>query len=512
MSGVVQKLNALPLHFRAAALGGIAALFAIIKHFRLPRNVRYAKGDFLLGRLRPILKGLFNNTLHDDFAAQHAKLGPTYAMHVAGEGFVHTTDPRNIEHILKTNFSNYPKGSIFQTIMTDLLGKGIFAVDGEGWYKQRKIASKLFTKKIFENHIWKVIDKQSSKVCEVLGDANGKTVCMFSIFNRVALDMIGEIGFSRNINSLENPSLPFLKAFDDAQGVICNRFWTNSGVPLWRIARFFGLAWEKDFPKQLRALHEYSDEIVAELIVKNKTTGGDPSFMGLFMEAAASHGLEFGSDKEFRVYMRDMVLNFLIAGRDTTAQALTWTLFELMQHPEVMEKVLREIQDVVGAKALTMELIKELRYTKAAVDEGLRLHPSVPVDTKVCEKSDVFPDGAIIPAGTLIQYTLYSQGRCTKLWGSDAASFRPERWLERTTPPSSFEYAVFNAGPRECLGKRLAELEMMAVLAKVLPRFDFALAVKPEDICYDNQVTLGCRSGLPAHVKDRQRVPAGAGA
>jgi len=148
--------------------------------------------------------------------------------------------------------------------------------------------------------------------------------------------------------------------------------------------------------------------------------------------------------------------------------------------------------------------LKQLRYTKAVLDEGLRLHPSVPLDGKVTLKSDVWPDGTVVPGGCIVQLAPYSQGRCEALWGSDAGVFRPERWLERKGMPSSFEYVVFLAGPRECLGRRLAEMEMVALLATLVPHFDFSLAAKPEDIRYDIQLTLGCSSGLPLNVRLRK--------
>merc|ERR1711988_1254745 len=96
---------------------------------------------------------------------------------------------------------------------------------------------------------------------------------------------------------------------------------------------------------------------------------------------------------------------------------------------------------------------------------------------------------------------MFSMGRDTEIWGNDADQFRPERWLEMKEVPTSYEYPVFNAGPRECLGKRLAMVEMKACLATVLPHVSFQLAVPSEEIKPDNQLTIGMGCGLPCYVK-----------
>lgn len=483
------------------ALGGTAAVFAVVQYLRLPRNVCYAKGTPFLGYLRPILTGLFSYTLHDDIAALFKSLGMTFAFHILGCPLIATIDPTNLKHMLKDNFSNYVKGKAFSEPFTDLLGDGIFNADGQKWFDQRKIASKMFTKKAFEDHIWTVVRRNTQEVSEILGQADGSSICMFNLLNRFTLDTIGAIGFSKDIGSLKDPSSPFLQSFDYAQSALIKRFWLNNGFPFWRFLRCLGLLWEKDLPEHLKALNEYSEGIVNDLLAKGAGSG-DASFVGLFMTELVGKGLHKQDEEGFRRLMRDMVLNFLIAGRDTTAQAMTWTLFELAQKPRVLECLRSEIASVCGSQELTYEHLKELRYTKAVLDEGLRLHPSVPLDGKIALQKDVLPDGTIVPAGCLVGFMPYAQGRCEALWGSDAHEFRPERWLNRTAP-SSFEYSVFTAGPRECLGRRLAEMEMVAVLATILPRFDLSLAIEPKAVRYDTQLTLGCSTGLPMGVRRR---------
>ena len=96
------------------------------------------------------------------------------------------------------------------------------------------------------------------------------------------------------------------------------------------------------------------------------------------------------------------------------------------------------------------------------------------------------------------------QGRSTEIWGHDAETFRPERWLERAAYPSSFEFSAFHAGNRECLGKRLAVAEMTTFVSTFLRGFDFELAVDASEVRYDVQLTLGCSTGMPVRVTPRK--------
>lgn len=169
----------------------------------------------------------------------------------------------------------------------------------------------------------------------------------------------------------------------------------------------------------------------------------------------------------------------------------------------MLEKAREEVAKTSADAALDYSNVMSLRYVRAILDEGLRLHPSVPFEVKETVAEDTLPDGTKVYAGTMMSFLPYAQGRCEGIWGKDAEIFRPERWLERETAPSSYEFTAFNAGPRECLGKRLAQMEMTFFLAMFIRDFDFSLAVDPSEVRCDNQLTLGCSSGLPMIITAR---------
>lgn len=169
-------------------------------------------------------------------------------------------------------------------------------------------------------------------------------------------------------------------------------------------------------------------------------------------------------------------------------------------NPECEAKARREIRDVCGVRGPAYDDMNRLRYVQAVLSEALRLFPSVPLDAKYTLSDDVLPDGTVVPRGTTVFYNLYGMGRDQAIWGEDAHVFRPERWLEMESPPSNYAYPVFNAGPRECLGRRLAIVEMKTCLAMILPELSFRLAIPADQVMPDAQLTIGMSRGLPCTV------------
>jgi cytochrome P450 len=207
-----------------------------------------------------------------------------------------------------------------------------------------------------------------------------------------------------------------------------------------------------------------------------------------------------GTDKE----LRDIVLNFMIAGRDTTACALSWTMYELTKSPEVQEKVRKEFSSIFTSDAeITYDNVNKLNYCHAVVLEVLRLHPSVPKDVKYAVKADTWPDGTKIPAGATVIYCPYAMGRDKRIW-KDPLSFKPERFLtlheENGTiasinEPSVYTYPVFNAGPRLCLGKPLALMEVKLIIGMLLTNFKVELDGNHEGT-YGSTIVLPMQPGL----------------
>jgi cytochrome P450 len=143
-------------------------------------------------------------------------------------------------------------------------------------------------------------------------------------------------------------------------------------------------------------------------------------------------------------------------------------------------------------------------YVMAVFYETLRLYPPVPFEMKQCEQATIMPDGTFLPKHTILIWCTWAMNRSRLIWGEDADIFRPERWLENgdLVSKSAFEYPVFNGGPRTCLGKKMAEIVAVQVIATLVLKFDFK-AVDSRERISKNSLTLPMEGGLPCYVNTR---------
>lgn len=143
-------------------------------------------------------------------------------------------------------------------------------------------------------------------------------------------------------------------------------------------------------------------------------------------------------------------------------------------------------------------------YLQAALSESLRLYPSVPFEFKEVIENDVFPDGTMIKKGSQVFYSIYSMARMESIWGKDCLEFKPERWLKdgQFVSENQFKYVVFNAGPRLCLGKKFAYMQMKMVAASILLRYEVKV-VEGHKVDPKLTITLYMKHGLLVTIKPR---------
>lgn len=466
------------------------------------------------------------------------------------------TDPANLEHVLKTNFNGYEKGPYFRNALGVLLGHGIFNTDGQEWEDQRKLASHMFSRREFEATIMETFARHAAVLERVLARAaaTGQPLDLQNVFFRFTLDSIGSIAFGEDIASLENADVPFAKAFDAAQAAVEQRFFS----PGWQVTELLD-----GTRASINAAVAVLDEYCAGLIQRRRAAGDFTrrrDLLSRFMSVTEDGAVEYtgegspaavavetdaspaASPKPKPVYkylhsdkfLRDVVLNFMIAGRDTTAQCLSWTVHCLSQNPDVEARMVEELRSVIGmgafgapagasgaasagagagssasgtsAPAATSSLSydtvsKGLKYTQAVLQETLRLYPSVPKDVKQAMGDDTLPDKTFIPAGSLVAYIPHTMGRLPSLWGEDALAYKPDRFLSGAKH-SQFKFIAFNAGRRTCLGQHMALVEASVVLAVLYRRY--RVRVLPgQHITYQESLTLPMKHGIKAVLEPR---------
>uniref|UniRef100_A0A0D9XP45 Cytochrome P450 n=1 Tax=Leersia perrieri TaxID=77586 RepID=A0A0D9XP45_9ORYZ len=439
-----------------------------------------------------------------DWYADLLRRSPTGTVHVHVLGCTVTANPANVEYMLKTRFENFPKGKPFAEILGDLLGGGIFNVDGDAWRHQRKMASLELGSVAVRSYAYKIIAGEvTSRLMPVLADAadSGKVLDLQDVFRRFAFDTICKISFGLDPGCLdkEMPVSELADAFDAASRLSAMRGAAASPL-MWRMKRFLNVGSERELRKAIRIV----DQLAAAMIRERQKLGVGNS-LDLLSRFMASTGAGGEDDDKF---LRDIVVSFLLAGRDTVSSALTTLFMLLSRHGDVAAAMRAEV--AAGGGVTSYEKLKRMHYTHAVLYENMRLFPPVQFDSKFCAAADVLPDGTYVAGGERVMYHPYAMGRMPRIWGADFAAFTPERWLTggpdaSFAPANLYKFPVFQAGLRVCLGKELAITEMKAVAVAVVKAFDI-------EVVGDNGrsggaprfvpgLTASVSGGLPVRVK-----------
>ncbi|ESQ46240.1 hypothetical protein EUTSA_v10000131mg [Eutrema salsugineum] len=440
--------------------------------------------------------------------------GPSFG----GLDMLITVDPANIHHIMSSNFANYPKGSEFKKIF-DVLGDGIFNADSDLWKDLRKSAQSMMSHQEFQRFTLRTSMSKLEKGLVPLLDhvAEKKLVVdLQDVFQRFTFDttFVLATGIDPGCLSIEMPEIEFARALDEAEEALFFRHVKPEMV--WKMQRLIGFG---DELKMKRA-HSTFDRVCSKCIAskRDEVSRGliniDSSSKDLLMSYmdvdTTKYKLLNPSDEKF---LRDMILSFMIAGRDTTGSALTWFFWLLSKNPQATAKIRQEINTKLSPRtndgseidSFNHQELSKLVYLHGALYEALRLYPPVPFQHKSPTKPDVLPSGHRVDASSKIVFCLYSLGRMKTVWGEDAAEFKPERWISesgRSIHVPSFKFLSFNAGPRTCLGKDVAMTQMKTVAVKIIQNYEIKV-VEGHKIEPVPSVILHMKQGLKVMVTKR---------
>lgn len=410
--------------------------------------------------------------------------------------FVITT-PENCEYVLKTNFENYGKGPVWYNNFIHLLGNGIFNTDGPLWYHQRKVAAHMFKQNSFKGFMLNAIKDKCKNLINII-ETKRKTqendiveIDISDYYFRFTLDSIGEIAFGQDLRSLYGENESFMRAFDYCQQYTSALFFLP--LPQFLMNRFTAAG--RKYMRCIQVIQDFSSVVVGKAVeeavkeieekklkkqdsgLENDEDAENPQradILSLFLKQGipelqgydARHGNKknkataeeretlrikpVSSDLNYHdlKFLQDTILNFVIAGRDTTAQALSWMTYMLSERKDIQERMLEEVKEIFGdalcndtnaseeekaerSKLITYDNIQKCNYIHCVVLETLRLYPSVPKDGKWSYKKDTLPDGTHIPANSWIIFVPFAMGRNPAIWGKDATRFRPERFAEK---------------------------------------------------------------------------------
>ncbi|XP_022773646.1 cytochrome P450 94B3-like [Durio zibethinus] len=414
-----------------------------------------------------------------------------------------TANSENVEYMLKTNFNNFPKGQPFTEILGDFLGYGIFNVDGELWRLQRKLASHAFSTNSLREFVMSTLEEEVENqllpLLESLAEAS-EVVDLQDLLRRLAFNMICKVSLGVDRCNLDTslPVWPLNKAFDMASEICAKR----GAAPLflvWKVKKWLGVGSEKRLKDAVEEVRAYVEEIIRDKKKKMDESGENCG------EDLLSRLIFAGHDEEV---IRDMTISFIMAGRDTTSAAMTWLFWLLSRNPVIEQELLKEIKNMEES-LLDYVSLKGLKLLKATLCESMRLYPPVAWDSKHALVDDMLPDGTLVQAGDRVTYFPYGMGRMEALWGKDWHEFRPSRWfIEPTCQGGSiknvcpYKFPVFQAGPRVCLGKEMAFIQMKYVVASILRQFEIKPVVSEKPV-FVPLLTAHMAGGLKVVIQKR---------
>jgi cytochrome P450 len=380
--------------------------------------------------------------------------------------------PADVKHVLVTNQENYRKARV-PPVESRIFGQGVLHTEGETHHRQRR----LFLPFFHGNHVTAYTDLITRKTYDLVGRwQDGTTVDIEHEMAYLTLSVIWRLLFGRDAGSEADI---IREAIAVGQSLIKLQYDSllASFTPLWVPTTL-----HRRFNRGFRSMEETIHRSIHE---RRMATHQHDDVLALLLAARDTEGRPLRDEE-----IRDELMTFLLAGHETTANALTWTWFLLSQFRSIRERLAHELNDVLGDRLPTIADVPRLRYTKMVWEESLRLYPPAwSLHTRVAQAEDQLPSGARLPSGAWIfvsPWNLHHNPR----WFPDPNRFDPERFSEEVTrnrPP--FTYIPFGAGGRRCLGESFAELEGLLILATVASKFRLRL-IEGQTIQPDPVMTL----------------------
>jgi cytochrome P450 len=404
--------------------------------------------------------------------------------------------PSGARRVLQENHPNYTKQTVQYGALSLVTGAGLLTADGDSWRRHRRVMQPGFHHGGLEQ-----VAAATVSAAETLRQVwdnvpKGTPVDADAATMRAMLEVVGRTLFA---DDLAEQGERVVRAVEDALHVVLSRARSPLGSgPLARLP--------SPSRRRLRRAVATLDEVCAEVVVRRRRRGVGPEDNDLL--AVLLRTSSELSDRE----IRDELVTLVIAGHETVASSLTWTLHLLAGAPVVQKQVHAELDEVLsldgnrgalgesngavsGSRAPRWSDLPALAYTRAVVDESLRLFPPAWVISRRAVAEDQI-DGVTVPPGTLILISPWLLHRREQTW-PDPLRFDPSRFLGGEQSRRREGYLPFGAGPRLCIGRDFALVEATLVLAALLRDRTVQHPIESAEPVVDALVTLRPRSGLP---------------
>jgi len=386
--------------------------------------------------------------------------GDTFWIHIGGlkEAMV-TVDPAVIQHVLKTNAENYQKSEIQVKRMGHFLGKGLLTTHGEAWRTQRRLIQTGFDR------------KQLDALSSIMQDSLAESLRDFDRqIRRGPLDIypqLMKITFAMVARSLFGARLK-----DEDIDLVSHTICTVQEFIVRQTLQPYLNPWFAVSGKLRKheAMRTRADAILLAYIKQRRNEPPGHDLLQTLMDARYSDGQGMSDELILSESMQ-----LLVAGHETSSNALSWIFYLLSSRPDCLEKVRQEFDSVLGEASMTYSDVPKFEFVTQVILEALRLYPPFWMVDRMAVADDRVGDVAI-PRGSMVIVYVYGAHHAPRYW-QNPENFDTERFTkanEKLRPP--FTYLPFGAGPRGCIGGNYAMLQILMILSDLLRKYDFQLA------------------------------------
>ena len=393
--------------------------------------------------------------------------------------------PDFIRPILTQDHRHFSKNTIHYRMLGQIMGNGLVTNDGPDWVRQRKLIQPAFASRRLARFDQTINALTASRLDRWDGRDAAEVVWIDREMSALTFDIVGETLFGRDIREHAEEVAQILEVVNLSSHDLRAFLTLHPWIPT---------PYNRKWKRAMKRL----DRIVYGLI-GSRGAGGDGSD-DLLDRLSAARDEETGEGMDER-QVRDEVVTLMLAGHETSAMALGWTLYLLATHPEIEERLAEHLETNLRGEPAGTEDLARLPYLKQVVQEAMRIYPPVWGYLRRAEQETEL-GGYVVPARAWVGVVTWALHRHPEFW-PDPERFDPDRFApEVAAERDFFAYLPFAAGPRTCIGAGMAMLEIQLILAQIVQRFRMRV-VPDHPIETDARVTLKPRYGVPVTLSPR---------
>lgn len=375
-----------------------------------------------------------------------------------------TRSPGLIKYILQKQHKNFQKSPLQTVDLAKYIGHGILTSNGEHWRTHRRMVQPAFHKHKLHNLMGVIREA----ICSELERINcQREEDIFPLMGDIAFQVVAKALFS---NEDIRERMSRLKEITEANQRMLIKEMRQPYLKWW-----FKL--NGDIDRHLK-LSKEATRLLLEIIENRRSSGSDKDdLLDMLLKAKYEDGSSMADDQ-----LLDEVLILFTAGHETTANALSFTLYLLAKHPPIQEQVYEEVSKVdLGDKNVDlMQEVMKLQFVKQCVEEALRLYPPVYVIDRIATEAESF-EGIELPKNSMVLMSIYELHRNADFWEKPSA-FLPSRFSGKDKKEYSDYYYPFGAGPRMCVGNNFAMFEMIIAIAEIVGKYQLFSSLKSLEV------------------------------